>query len=142
MQNNSRYVSACEACWRIFKFDIHYRSTSVMRLSFHLQEHNSVTLRDSEQLADVITREGIQDTMFTEWMRMNTVDREARKLTYSEFPTKFVWVEKIKKWKKRKAGKTIGRIFYAHPTCGERYYLRILLNVIRGPKNFKSIKTV
>jgi hypothetical protein len=89
------YVSACEACWRIFSFDIHYRSTSVMRLSFHLLEHNSVTLRYSEQLADVIKREGIQDTMFTEWMRMNKVIRETRKLTYSEFPTKFVWDEKI-----------------------------------------------
>ncbi|KAK2427093.1 ATP-dependent DNA helicase PIF1 [Trifolium repens] len=45
-----RYVSACEASWRIFKFDIHYRSTSVMRLGFHLQEQNSITLRDSEHL--------------------------------------------------------------------------------------------
>lgn len=137
-----RYVSACEACWRIFSFDIHYRSTSVMRLSFHLPERNSITLRDSEQLTDVITREGIEDSMFTEWMKMNSMSREARKLTYSEFPTKFVWDDKIKKWKKRKNGKTIGRIYYVHPTCSERYYLRILLNVIRGPKNFKSIKTV
>jgi hypothetical protein len=113
-----------------------------MRLGFHLQEQNSITLRDSEHLTAVIAKERIQETMFTEWMRMNSVNQEARKLTYSEFPTKFVWDERIKKWKKRKTGNTIGRIFYAHPTSGERYYLRKLLNIVRGPKNFESIKTV
>ncbi|CAJ2669278.1 unnamed protein product [Trifolium pratense] len=137
-----RYVSACEACWRIFKFDIHYRSTAVTRLSFHLQEENSITLRDSDQLKAVVAREWIQETMFTEWMRMNSMNQQARKLTYSEFPTKFVWDNGIKKWKERTFGNTIGRIFYAHPTSGERYYLRILLNIVRGPKNFESIKTV
>ncbi|CAJ2652908.1 unnamed protein product [Trifolium pratense] len=137
-----RYVSACEACWRIFKFDIHYRSTAVTRLSFHLQEENSITLRDSDQLKAVVARERIQETMFTEWMRMNSMNQQARKLTYSEFPTKFVWDNGIKKWKERTFGNTIGRIFYAHPTSGERYYLRILLNIVRGPKNFESIKTV
>ncbi|XP_076933572.1 uncharacterized protein LOC143599520 [Bidens hawaiensis] len=31
-----KYVSACEASWRIFSFDVHYRILSVMRLAFHL----------------------------------------------------------------------------------------------------------
>ncbi|KAF7807311.1 uncharacterized protein G2W53_039472 [Senna tora] len=31
-----RYVSPCEAAWRIFGFDINYREPSVERLPFHL----------------------------------------------------------------------------------------------------------
>ncbi|XP_060969574.1 uncharacterized protein LOC133036831 [Cannabis sativa] len=31
-----RYISATEACWRIFQFDIHYRKPAVERLPFHL----------------------------------------------------------------------------------------------------------
>ncbi|XP_076948379.1 uncharacterized protein LOC143620603 [Bidens hawaiensis] len=31
-----RYISACEASWRIFSFDVHYRIPSCMRLAFHL----------------------------------------------------------------------------------------------------------
>lgn len=31
-----RYISATEACWRIFQFDIHYRQIVIERLPFHL----------------------------------------------------------------------------------------------------------
>ncbi|CAH1443866.1 unnamed protein product [Lactuca virosa] len=31
-----RYLSACEASWRIYGFDVHYRYPSVVRLPFHL----------------------------------------------------------------------------------------------------------
>lgn len=73
-----------------------------MRLSFHLAEEHSITLRDSEQLSDVISKEGVEHTMFTEWMLMNSMSSEARTLTYSEFPKKFVWDEKKKSGKKGK----------------------------------------
>ncbi|XP_026430888.1 uncharacterized protein LOC113328003 [Papaver somniferum] len=39
-------------------------------------------------------------------------------------------------------GFKIGRIYYVHPTTGEKYYLRILLNVQKGCKNYNDIKTV
>lgn len=113
-----------------------------MRLSFHLPGENSLSLRDSEKLSTVIAREGIQQTMFTEWMKMNSISSKARQLTYSEFPTKFVWDQQKKIWKERKVGKSIGRIYYAHPTCGERYYLRILLNIVRGPTSYEDLRTV
>ena len=90
----------------------------------------------------LLHREGIDRTMFTKWMQMNSVNEEARSLTYAEFPTKFVWSKQQKQWRPRKSGKTIGRITYAPPTSGERYYLRMLLNTVKGPQNFEQIRTI
>ncbi|KAL0355673.1 UNVERIFIED_CONTAM: hypothetical protein Sradi_4014200 [Sesamum radiatum] len=111
---DARYVSVSEASWRIFEFDIQYRSPGVERLSFHLSDEQNVIFGDDDQLDDVLNKEGIEKTMFTEWMQMNNVDPSARELTYADFPTKFVWHAKEKKWKKRKSGRCIGRIYYAH----------------------------
>ena len=36
----------------------------------------------------------------------------------------------------------IGRVITANPTEGERYYLRLLLNHIRGITSFEDLKTV
>ena len=36
----------------------------------------------------------------------------------------------------------IGRIVTTNPIEGERYYLRLLLNHIRGPKSFEDLKIV
>ncbi|GJV44338.1 ATP-dependent DNA helicase PIF1-like protein [Tanacetum coccineum] len=37
-----RYLLACEAAWRIYGFDIHYRTPPIERLPFHLQDEQSV----------------------------------------------------------------------------------------------------
>ncbi|XP_074323868.1 uncharacterized protein LOC141660783 [Apium graveolens] len=36
----------------------------------------------------------------------------------------------------------IGRMVYAHPASGKRFYLRLLLNFVVGPKSFEEIRTV
>ncbi|XP_075645519.1 uncharacterized protein LOC142616582 [Castanea sativa] len=84
----------------------------------------------------------IEKTKFTEWMKANALYEEARELTYSEFPTKWVWHNRDKEWKLRKSGRCIGRIYYAHPASGERFYLQMLLNVIKGPRSFEEIRTI
>lgn len=73
-----RYLSPCEAAWRIFSFHIHQTTPSVMRLTFHLPDQHMITLRDSENLSGLLRRQGIRDTMFTEWFTLNTIDVEAR----------------------------------------------------------------
>ncbi|KAK4380887.1 hypothetical protein Sango_3022000 [Sesamum angolense] len=49
---------------------------------------------------------------------------------------------KDKIWGTRKRGTVVGRIANASPVEGERYYLRILLQNIRGPTSFDSLKTI
>ncbi|PWA61254.1 hypothetical protein CTI12_AA376670 [Artemisia annua] len=43
---------------------------------------------------------------------------------------------------KRKLQKCIGRIVYSHPASRERYYLRMLLNIARGPESFEKLMIV
>ncbi len=42
----------------------------------------------------------------------------------------------------RKKGFAIGCMYYAHPTLGERYYLRMLLNCIKGATSDEHLRTV
>nr|XP_043631500.1 uncharacterized protein LOC122602952 [Erigeron canadensis] len=86
-----RYLSPCEAVWRMAAFPIHYSYPSVIRLTFHLPEQQMVTLRDSESLCRVVNREGIEKTMFTQWFELNKEDLRARAYTYAEIPSKYVW---------------------------------------------------
>lgn len=63
-------------------------------------------------------------------------------LTYSEFPSKFVYNEKFIIWELRKQGYSIRRLTYIPPGTGELYYMRMLLVVQRGCTSFESIRTV
>ncbi|KAG2679258.1 hypothetical protein I3760_11G043200, partial [Carya illinoinensis] len=81
-------------------------------------------------------------SMLTEFFATNQVDQNARKLLYREFPEFYVWSQQYKMWTVRKKQIVIGRIVTANPFEGERYYLRILLNHIRGPLSFQHLKTV
>jgi len=48
----------------------------------------------------------------------------------------------LKRWTLRKQGFAIGRMYYAHPTSGERYYLRMLLNYVKGATSYEHLRTV
>ncbi|KAK9190000.1 hypothetical protein WN943_018600 [Citrus x changshan-huyou] len=85
-----RYISATEACWRIFQFDIHYRKPAVERLPFHLLGEHTVIFKESKCLQNVLTIPGIEKTKFTEWLEANKIYDDVRELTYSDFPT--CWV--------------------------------------------------
>ncbi|XP_050278246.1 uncharacterized protein LOC126719772 [Quercus robur] len=137
-----RYISASEACWRIFEFPIQFRNPPVERLNFHLENENPIIYPENANLDNILQRPGIKDTKFTEWMKNNEAFEDACELTYAEFPTKWVWHQNVKQWKRRKGRKCIGRVYNAHPSSGDQFYLRMLLNIVKGPKNFKEIMTV
>ncbi|XP_076903521.1 uncharacterized protein LOC143558591 [Bidens hawaiensis] len=137
-----RYVSAYEASWRIFSYEVHYRTPSVVRLPFHLPRQQQIVYGEDEYIDDVVDKASISGSMFRDWMTINGVDPEARKLSYVEFPSRFVWKTQERKWQRRKKGCSIGRIHSVSPAAGEGYYLRILLNKVRGPTKFEDIRTV
>jgi len=138
-----RYLSACEAAWRIFQFDVHHRYPSVMRLPFHLEGQQQVIYGDEEDIDYVVSKEGtISCSKFLSWMEYNKENEDGRHLTYVEFPTEFVFKKVERRWSPRKQGVTIGRIYTVSPSVGEAYYMRILLNKVKGPTSFEDIRTV
>ncbi|XP_016166002.1 uncharacterized protein LOC107608783 [Arachis ipaensis] len=142
MYYDCRYISPCEAAWRIFGYSIHYRNPSVVRLGFHLPGEQPVIFKDDENLDDVARKESVKESMFLGWFEANKKYPEARSLTYVEFPSKFVWKANTRKWFPRKSHVVIGRIFFVPPGSGEIYYLRLLLNFVRGPTSYEQIRTI
>ncbi|XP_021974709.1 uncharacterized protein LOC110869798 [Helianthus annuus] len=137
-----RYISACEASWRIFSNEVHYRYPAVMRLPFHLPGQHNVVYGADDDIEDVLSKPSVASSMFLKWFELNQRDDEACKLTYVEFPQKYVWNVKDRRWQIRKRYQTVGRIHSVSIASGEPYYLRILLNKVRGPKSFEDIRTV
>ncbi|KAK9725260.1 hypothetical protein RND81_05G132400 [Saponaria officinalis] len=135
-----KYLSACEAAWRIFEFEIHERNPAVTRLPVHLEGEQAIVLKDKDNIKVVIERANENETMLMGWLTANTIYPEARTLTYDQFPTNFVWTDGY--WTRRNKGMSIGRMAFVHPIAGESYYLRQLLNYVKGARTFEEIRTV
>ncbi|KAM0859113.1 hypothetical protein ACQ4PT_047400 [Festuca glaucescens] len=142
---NCRYLSACEACWRMFAFDIHGRAPSVERLVVHMPNMNRVIYHEDVALQDLVDDPLRYNTMLTEWFTANRLYSDARQLTYLEFPSAWTWVSVRKVWAKRKRklkfGPKVGRIYHVHPSTGELFFLRMLLTVVRGAFSFEDVRT-
>jgi hypothetical protein len=82
-----------------------------------------VLFDDDDDLQEVAARSAISRIMLMKWFKTNQESEAARSLTFYQFPQQWVWNQKLKQWTMRKRGFAIGRMYYAHPTSGERYYL-------------------
>ncbi|XP_035838928.1 uncharacterized protein LOC110907105 [Helianthus annuus] len=121
-----------------------YRNPSVMRLPFHLPGQQTVYFGPDEDINHVLNKSSVNSSMFLSWTQRNQDpnDTVARTLTYVQFPRFYVWKLDQRIWVPRIKGKTIGRIHSISLSTGEAYYLRILLNKVKGPTSFDYIKTV
>ncbi|CAN7043651.1 unnamed protein product [Brassica rapa subsp. trilocularis] len=95
----------------------------------------------NKRLAEVLSQEDIEKTMLTAYFVANQTYEEARELTYIQFPEHFVYHSDNKTWTPRKQGTAIGRLVYVPPTAGDKYYLRILLNVVKGAFGYDDLYT-
>ncbi|KAK1353898.1 ATP-dependent DNA helicase [Heracleum sosnowskyi] len=139
---DGRYICGCEAAYRIFGFNIHYRSLSVERLSFHLDGNKQCAFRSNEPLPKVASREKEKYSQLEAYFILNKNDSNARKFLYDEIPQHYVWNDADRIWNLRKRGKKIGRLSYSHHSAGELWYLRLLLTKVRGATSFESLRTV
>ncbi|XP_065217552.1 uncharacterized protein LOC135843544 [Planococcus citri] len=82
-----RYISACEAAWRLFEFKLHDRSHSVIRLQVHLPDEQNVMFKKGNEEI------GLQRTKSTllAWFELNKKNDHSRKYKYTEIPQHYVF---------------------------------------------------
>lgn len=94
-----RYVSASEAVWRLFSFEIVQRHPSVVRLDVHLPDQHTVYFAEgSEQLDAQQSRAG---TKLSEWFESNSKYEEARRTMYANYSYYFIWNKSNEAWTPR-----------------------------------------
>jgi hypothetical protein len=101
-----------------------------------------VMFADDDDVQEVATQSAISRTMLTEWFKTNQESEVARSLMFDQFLQQWVWNRKLKQWTMCKRGFAIGHMYYAHPTSGECYYLRMLLNYIKGATSYEHLRIV
>jgi len=60
-------------------------------LTFHLPDEQPVLFDDVDPINVVVNKPFIHNTKFLAWMDANEKYEEAKNLTYSQFPLKFIW---------------------------------------------------
>jgi hypothetical protein len=138
---DARFICPYDSCWRIFGFEIHQHFPPVERLPVHLPNENYITYHANANMSQILSQEFLRRTMLTEWFVANQRHENARSLTYPDFPSEWRWDEKKRLWEHKQLHGKIGRIHFVHPSAGERYYVRMLLMVVKGAQNYESLRT-
>ena len=143
---DARYISSCEALWRLYLFHMQEQVPNVVRLQVHLPDHQPVIFDPDEDdtIQDVVDDHADRDTTLTGWFKANAKEPEGSEilnLLYQDYPSKMVWHKDKNnpRWTRRKEGFAIGRMYSAHPTSGDRFYLRLLLTSVKGAKSWEDL---
>ena len=139
---DARYIGSAESCWHIFEFPMHSQKPAVYRLPVHLEDQQLVYYNPGDNINDVLERAATKETPLTAWFKINHSKPEARNTTYQNFPRTWVYNTRTKSWKARQRGQAIGRMYFASPSSGERFFLRLLLTVVPGATSFAHLRTV
>nr|XP_043619656.1 uncharacterized protein LOC122591453 [Erigeron canadensis] len=138
--------------WRILNFPIHQRHPPVQILAVHLEGKQTVSFRASQRLSNVVRNPALALTTLTEWLANNrrelasNIPREQTglDLNYTQYPSQYTWHGNTKSWIRRGTNRvaSVSRLVYVHPTCGNLFYLRLLLTHQVGCTSFEDIRTV
>ncbi|KAF7127864.1 hypothetical protein RHSIM_Rhsim11G0010700 [Rhododendron simsii] len=139
---DGRYIGPPEAAWHIFSHHMHEEVPTVTQLALHLPGMHRVNFNPKESLEDIIARTAVEKLTLTGFFAWYAANPNSTPYTYQEFPQYFVWDKTNNVWTPRKLGFAIGRMYFASPNCGEKFYLRLLLTIVKGPKSYKDLRTV
>jgi len=116
---------------------MHEEYPSVIALTVHLPNEQYVIYNENQSAENILNN---KETTLTEYFELNKNDPEARNYLYTEIPKHYIWQKK--KWIKRKRkSDMIGRMIFIPPNAGETFYLRLLLNTVKGATKYEDLRT-
>ncbi|XP_020963370.1 uncharacterized protein LOC107606759 [Arachis ipaensis] len=68
---DARWITAPEACWRIFKFNLYRMYPSVERLQIHLPNQHQVSFYDHQTIPEILNDDYFSRIMLTEFFALN-----------------------------------------------------------------------
>ena len=134
------YISSSEAAFGINKFKMSYISHTVIRLSVHLENKQTIDVKEDFEISDIMKKSTLMA-----WFKLNEKKTEARQYLYIEIPKHYKFEKGKRKWKKRKrnySNRVIARMYPVDPKKKELFYLRMLLQHVRGATSFENIRKV
>ena len=85
----------------------------------------------------------VAESQILKWMKLNQDDEFARTLLYSQILEYYVWNGRDREWNRRKDDrKVIRRVFHVPPSAENMFYIKMLLNHVRGPTCHADIRCV
>ncbi|GFW06066.1 helitron_like_N domain-containing protein [Trichonephila clavipes] len=147
-----RYISTSEDIWRILSFSIHERFPAVTHLDIHLENGQRIHFDPSNVRGMV---ENPRSTTLMAFFELCHNDEFAASLLYEEIPDFITHLINKMVHSNDECRDTsmeghpcifheqiLGRIYTIHPNNREYYHLRMLLNPVKGPTSFESLKSV
>ena len=126
---------------RLFHMDLHENVPSVKRLALHLENQQTITFRDDQDIGELVDA-GAKETTLTGYFKMNAESEDAQQYYYHRFPEHFTWSSHG--WKKRTRGcrSDWPCVLCLRQLQSERFYLRLLLCHVKGATSFADLRTV
>ena len=84
-----------------------------------------------------------RETTLTAWFKLNKIDKLAKNIKYVEIP-RYYGFTNSKLWKRRERNPqfdAIGRLNIVSPKDIERFFLKLLLNRVKGATSFNDLRT-
>ena len=141
-----RYVGVCEAFWRLFQYEMHSSSHTIYRLQIHLPDQQLVHYKAGAE-HEALERARNADTMLNAFERQREEEEGeeavAPGLLYQELAEHYVWHKQPREWRTRERGgiRTLARMPVVTTKQLELFFLRILLQHVRGPECFEDLRT-
>ena len=125
----------------MIQFSMHEESPNIVQLQVHLPNQQLITWNEDNapDIQAIIEEQGNKDTILTAYFKTSVKYPEAKELLYQDFPSKFVWKAKERKWQPRQQHFAICCMYYAHPSSREHFYLH---TAVKGATLFENLRCV